>query len=338
MATTTIVSTERKLVWIVSVLLVLGFWAFDLFASCSTTVYLGFDSRLKPDLVGRLPATKEQVQGFEIVRGKPLVAFPHLLLAFGSDKSVSFTPPDTIVGLTADSTDHIRLQTANGVQMLKESGFEPDTRLTSTVEGHLSNSGNSVFLDTSEKESQVHLVARRDDGTALPVANVKGTLHAISWDELGLAAVIDNSLFVWEIGGPEFVRLKGDVGLQLARSVCLVGPRRAVVTLPNVVVLVTEDAQTPIAGFTARCAWAHSILYLLDERGGLIWSVTGLEQLGKRSADQAYAMKLLGELPANADENAPRFLEAARILGCEEARKVRGATSTSNGRPSRVNP
>jgi hypothetical protein len=334
----TIVLTERKLACVVSVLFVFGLGAFDLFASCSNAVYLGFDSRLKTDLVGRLPATKEQVQGFEIVRGKPLVAFPHLLVAFGSDKSVSFTPPDTIVGITADSTDHIRLQTANGIQMLKDSGFKPDTSLTSTVEGHLSNSGNRVFLDTLEKDSQVHLVARRDDGTALPIANVKGALHAISWDELGLAAVIDNSLFVWELGGSDFVRLKSDVGLEAARSVCLVGPRRAVVTLPNVVVLVTEDTQTPIVGFAARCAWAHSILYLLDERGGLIWSVTGLEQLGKRSADQAYAKKLLGELPANADENAPRFLEAARILGCQEARKARGATSTSNGRPSPANP
>ena len=214
--------------------------------------------------------------------------------------------------------------------------FEPDTKLTSTVTGHLSNSGNTAFLDTTEKDSQVHFVARSSDGSALPIADVRGKLHAVSWDEIGLAAVLDNSLFVWEAGGSEFVRLKADFDLQVARSVCLVGPRRAVVALPSAVVLVTEDAETPILGFTARCAWAHGILYLLDERGGLIWTVTGLEQLGTRSADRAYALKLVGQMPTNADESDPRFLEAARSLGCEEARKARGAASTSNGRSHAV--
>jgi hypothetical protein len=336
-ATTIIVLTERKLRLIVLALLAVGPWAFELFATCSNTVYLGFDSRLKPDLIGRLPPTKEQVQGFEIVRGKPVVVFPDLLVAFRSDKSVSLTPPATILGITTDATDRVRLQTASGIEVLQDSGFEPDSKLTSTVTGHLSNSGNTVFLETMEQDSQVHLVAMRADGTALPIANIKGELRAVSWNDLGLAVIVNDSLYVWEAGASQLVLLKTDTGFRAARNVCLVGPRRAVVALPNVVVLVTDDTQTPIVGFTARCSWTHGILYLLDERGGLIWTVTGLEQLGTKSADHAYALTLLNQLPSDADENAPRFLEAARILGCEEARKARHMPSTSNGQPTAVN-
>lgn len=279
MVITTIVFTERKLAFILLVLLVLGLWTFDLFATCSNTVYLGFDSRLKPDLIGRLPPTKEQVQGFEIVRGRPMVVFPGRLVAFGAQESVSYTSQESILGITTDSTNHIRLQTANGIQVLKDSGFELDAKLTSTVKGHLSNSGNGVFLETTEKDSQVHLVARRNDGTALPIANINGELRTVSWNEIGLAVIVDNSLFVWEAGTSQLVRLKTDIGFQAARNVCLVGPRRAVVALPHVVVLVTEDTQTPIVGFTARCGWTNGILYLLDERGGLVWTITGLQQL-----------------------------------------------------------
>jgi hypothetical protein len=326
---TTPVTTKRKLLWIFPVLLALGPLAFELLGSCSRSVYLGFDSRLKPELIGRFPPTKEGVEGFEIVRGKPLVAFPHLLLAYRSDKAVSVIPSDTVLGVTVDAAGHIRLQTGHGIQLLNNAGFEPDTKLSSAVTGQLSNSGNKVFLDATMKDSMVHLVARREDGAALPVANMKGNLRAVSWDEIGLAAVINDSLYVWEAGASQLIRLKSDMSFRAARSVCLVGPERAVVALPNVVVLVTEDAQTPIVGITARCDWAQDALYLLDERAGLIWTVTGLEQLGKKSVDQSYALALLSKLPANVDEKNPRFLEAARILGCEAARKAH-ATQTKS--------
>jgi hypothetical protein len=74
----------------------------------------------------------------------------------------------------------------------------------------------------------------------------------------------------------------------------------------------------------ARVRWTNNALYVLDERLGLLWKVSGLEQLGTAESDKAHAMTILKQLPAGASETDSRFLEAARIVGCEGARALRG--------------
>jgi hypothetical protein len=83
----------------------------------------------------------------------------------------------------------------------------------------------------------------------------------------------------------------------------------------------------------ARCRFEDGVLYLLDGQSGWIWSLRGLDQLGTKKGDQAYAISLLKQLPSNANESSVKFQEAARILGCNAARKqlaanVKGAVQT----------
>jgi hypothetical protein len=58
----------------------------------------GFDSRLQVELIGRIPVQHERAVGFEIIKGKPLVAYPHRLLGVEADKVVSIPWLDPIEG------------------------------------------------------------------------------------------------------------------------------------------------------------------------------------------------------------------------------------------------
>lgn len=152
---------------------------------------------------------------------------------------------------------------------------------------------------------------------------MKGTLHAASWNDVGLAAVVDNSLYVWEAGSKNVVRLLTDQGLSAAKDVVLVGHNRAVVSLQATVVLVTDEAMTVVTGMTrARCRFQQDVLYLLDDETGLIWTLCGLNQLGNKKDDHSYAADLLKEAPRDsAAESSVQFREAARIIGCDGAKR-----------------
>ena len=291
-------------------------------ASCTESVYQGFDSRLTLDLVGRLPTDRDGIRGFEVARGKPLVAFSHRLLGIESDALVSMPSLDSIEALTVDAAGRPRLQSTRGIQTIGASQLQPDTVLSQVVAGRLFNSGNNVFVDAVTKDRSVQFLARQLDGKSIPIVSAKGELRTASWNAIGLAAIVEETLLVWQAGGRELVRLRTDVGLRSARDACLLGPRRAVVALPHVVVLITDKAQIVLVAFAGRCRWADGVLYLLDERYGLIWSVRGIDKIGNALDDAAYAAMIIRALPKDATEANPRFLEAARILGCEKARRL----------------
>jgi hypothetical protein len=298
---------------------------------CEQRIYAAPDGRLAPHLLGRMPKTTEPVMGFEVVDGLPLVALPRSLLGF-TDKGINeFAVPTLVKGLSVDHASHIELQTANGFETVGKSGVEPDKFLTGRIQGRLYGSGSPVFLEVRERQGMLEFVARQTGGRPFLIGGIKGTLRAASWNRIGLAAVVGNSLYVWQAGAKNVYRLVTDAGLAAARDVVLVGPNRAVVALKNNVILVTPETITVVMGMLlARCRFQDGVLYLMDGQSLWIWSFRGLDQLGTKNGDQAYATSLLKQIPPNANESNIKFQEAARILGCVTARaelaKLKGAS------------
>jgi hypothetical protein len=83
------------------------------------------------------------------------------------------------------------------------------------------------------RQDMLQFIARKPNGSPFPIARMKGTLRAASWNDMGLAAVIGDSLYVWEAGSKNIIRLLSDMGLNAAQDVVLVGPDRAVITLKS---------------------------------------------------------------------------------------------------------
>jgi hypothetical protein len=289
---------------------------------CEQQIYAAPDGRLTPHVIGHMPKFTEPVVGFEIIRGKPLVALPRQLVGF-TDKNVNeLAVPEPVKGLSFNKESRLMLQTATGFLTIGDTGLEPDETMTRTVHGRLYGSGSQVFVEVRAHQGVLQFVARKQNGSPFLIASVKGKLHAASWNDIGLAAVVGDSLYVWQAGAKNIVRLLSDQGLSAARDVVLVGPNRAVVSLKTTVFLITSETVIVVLKMPlARCRFQHSVLYLLDGQTGLIWSLQGLDQLGTKKGDQAYAADLLKQLPRNADERAVKFQEAARILGCDRARE-----------------
>jgi len=178
-------------------------------------------------------------------------------------------------------------------------------------------------LDAEADANNVSFTLVRTDGQRLRIGSLVGKLGAFSWNSQGLAAVVGERLVIWPQGGNEFIELARDPGLPKARDVVLVGPDRAVAALGSGVVLLSKNTRLPLAGLQARVRWSHDFLYLLDVTTGVIWKVQGLQKVGTLLADRGYAKALIAALPKTAPESHTAFLEAARIVGCVEARKMR---------------
>jgi len=247
---------------------------------CQHQIYAAPDGRLTPHVIGRVPKSAEQIVGFEIIRGKPLVALPHQLIVF-ADKSVTeLAVPETVSGLSFNQESRLVLQTATGFLTVEDTGLKPDKTMSRTLHGRLYGSGSPVFVEVRAHQGVLQFVARKQDGSPFLIASLKGKLHAASWNELGLAAVVGDSLYVWQAGAKNIVRLVTDEGLSAARDVVLIGSNRAVVTLRTTVLLITSETMTVVMGMPlAHCRFQHGVLYLLDGRTG-----TDMELARPRSA------------------------------------------------------
>jgi hypothetical protein len=156
----------------------------------------------------------------------------------------------------------------------------------------------------------------------LPIARVSGKLRAVGWNAVGLSAVVDHSLVAWGAGAKDLHILSSIASLERAKDVLLIGESRAVVILDSLTALITGSGQLVIAGLTGSGRYSNDALFLLDRRSGTIWKVTGLEQIGVKAADDEYAKKLIASAKGEDPSQSEKFLEAARILGCDAAMRL----------------
>jgi len=293
----------------------------DMPLSCPSALYSGVDSRLEISAAARIPGQSLPVLGFEVLGGGAIVAYKDRLLAITKKDGIPVAIPD-LKGISFTKDGQLFVQSNRGVGRFGDGGIEYDKPLTADVHGRLFGSGNGVLMEARERDKTVQFVAR-NARKRLVVANFEGPLRASSWNQYGLAAILGNSLFVWQPGSQAAIRLISDSGLTTARDVCLIGPKAAVVTLHRGVVLITpEGISVVIGGVRARCRYVGKTLYLLIEDNGEILAVKGLEQLGTKRGDHDHAVKLLLAAPKQNLSSSLQFREAVRIVGCDEARRI----------------
>jgi hypothetical protein len=285
---------------------------------CEDALFSGIDSRLAPDILGAVPDPKLMI-GFEVFDGVPVVASRDQLLVIGP-KGISKIGMTAVRGISVDARKNVLVQTDRNIEALGESGLTPENQLTEVIHGHLFDSGAPVLLEVRSKDRVTEFVARRRDGRqSFLIASFAGSVVASSWNKFGLAAIVEDSLYVWNAGSQMVVRLVTDRGLRSAKDVVLVGSDRAIVTLKATVLLVAPETVLIVAAMhLARCRYEDGLLYLVNGQNGLIWALKGLDKLGTKAGDRTHALELLKKASG---EDSPPFLEAARIIGCDQARK-----------------
>jgi hypothetical protein len=288
--------------------------------TCADSAFKGFDSRLTAKAIARMGDLSEKASGFEVFNGNPVIAFPHKLLAVrdGSMKAIASIEP--VQAIARDDSGHIWLQTRKDVRRVTPQRVEIDQPMSQAVRGRLFGSDRNTLLDVVESPNETDFLLTTVKGHVLPVFRTTGKCRTASWNSEGLAAVVGDRLIAWQTGAPQIMQLARDSGLEHARDVVLVGPGRAVVSLEHVTLLIAPDTTLVLIDVPTRCRWVNNTLFLFDEDTGLIWSVQGLESIGSAGADYGYARSIVSKLPPGTPESSPAFLEAARLVGCGQAR------------------
>jgi hypothetical protein len=176
------------------------------FRKCEQQLYGGLDSRLEPRVVGALPKTKEPVVGFELVNHVPMLAFPHQLLGFQRSAISGLDVSSKIIGISVSNRSGLVVQTDRGIETVGETELKLDPILSGSVHGHLYGSGNAIFVEARSKADLIQFVARNQKGSYVFIGSFKGKFRTASWNEIGLAAIIDDSLYIWEAGSKQRVR------------------------------------------------------------------------------------------------------------------------------------
>ena len=288
--------------------------------SCRDTAYLGFDTRLTATVVARAPLTSAPVAAFEISAGRPLIAQGTSLWVSRGNETTAANLKLPLRAILVDDKGQVTLHAGDALYRLGAAAPEAIAR---SDLGRLHRSGTPATVDAKQAATSAQFVLRHDDGRTLPLATIPGALRLASWNTEGLAAIVGRSLFEWRPGEPDLLRLATDEGLERARDLVLIGPSRVVVALNESLVLLTPQGRLVLGNIRARVRWAAGTLYALDERTGIVWSLKGLEPIGRREVDEDYAAALIRALPADAPETHVAFMEAARIVGCEVAEALR---------------
>ena len=291
--------------------------------TCRDSAYLGFDTRLTAAVVTRVTLNAAAVTAFEVSAGRPLVAQGTSLLAARGDQTIGADLKLPIRAILVDDQERVTLQTDDALYRLGAASPELVAKVSG---GRLLRSGTRATVEARQAATAAQFVLRQDDGSRLDLALIPGALGLASWNGEGLAAIVGNSLFAWRPGEADLLRLVNDEGLGRVRDLAPVGPAKVVVALNESLVLLTPQGRLVLGNVKGRVRWRTGTLYVLDERTGTVWSLKGLEAIGAREADEAYARALIQALPESAPATHAAFLEAARIVGCELAEKWKGAS------------
>lgn len=308
----------KILLWIAFCLLAVNLWAGD---TCDATLFKGFDSRLQVEVIGALPNEPLRMVGFEIAEKSAVVAYPHRILAYSKERVAGAPSLDVIRGICLDSTLKLHVVTSKGLRQIGPDHLIDD-QVTLPQDAFIASSGRETFLIARQDQQHTELLLSGFRGGTLKLAKIPGTLQAASWSSLGMTAAIGGRLLAWDGQGTQLISLSSNLASERIQDLCLVGKERVVIALTHAVFLITPDSRTVIAGMNARCRWSDGVLYLADQDRRIIWSVRGLEKMGTRKLDVDHARSLV--LSLGSAEAASQFLEASRIVGCRQARVLRG--------------
>ena len=216
---------------------------------CRDTAFLGFDSRLSVRPAGRLPDGGDTPLAFEIVGGKPAVAFARELVILDGKQDLRLPLPFQATGILADGSATLIATSAGGVFEFGPSGWVRTDRFPAALAASLHNSGAPLPLVTLWDARTTGFLAFQTSASSFPIARIEGQLHAVSWNAGGLAAIVGDSLVIWRAGGNELRTLRTDTALAESRDICLLGEGRALVSA-------RRGVYRSRPAIRSRC-WAH---------------------------------------------------------------------------------
>jgi hypothetical protein len=290
---------------------------------CGVRMFRGFDSRLGLSVAAAVPSDIGEVLAFEIANDTPLLAAPRRLVGLAPERIVVLPSLDVIRGAATDADGRIVVSTTSGPRIVAAGGLERSAffRDAAAARSVWVGSGAPGFLriDSAGERHEFHLV--RADGAQVRIGVAVGRLGPVSWNAIGLAAVVDDGLFTWENGALRFTQVAVDAGLRAARGLALVGPGRAVVCTQTATFLLTENSRVIVAAVGGIPRWHGQSLFVLDSGSSVVWKIEGLTKLGEARDDAAHARALLSGAGVPDGNDAARFAEAARLIGCRAARE-----------------
>jgi hypothetical protein len=291
---------------------------------CGDT-FAGFDGRLAVELVTVLPADVAPLVGLEVTPNGPVIATSTKLYAVTKDGIVALPLDQEIRGISVDAEGRLALQSREGVSFVRRTSLEPVAAWKQKLEGSVTNSGATAFLEMVSANGQTTFGARMaTHDRVLPIVRLDGELRAAAWDAQGLVAVVGNALYRWVQSANVLERLSVDSGLQNATGVCSLGPKRVLVALRNATLLFSGKSMTVVAAVGGTCRVSGQDVLLLDPTLKRLWKVGQMDALGEPERDRAHATRLL-QLAVAQEVKFTRtreFSEAVRLVGCTAAHQI----------------
>lgn len=292
---------------------------------CREQLFRGFDSRLKPSLIGRFPTSKDAVVGFAVLGGKPAVVFSHRILALESLADITALPSFKALSGILSTPVALRVRTAGGFLRFGESGLEP-ARQDGLIEGaFIAQDSTPNAVMAVQHGATAEFTVLTPSGTKLPIASISGQLHSVSWTTAGLAAVVGDSLFTFGTGEDKFRSTPPDTAFKTAVGLCMVGPSRAVVIYPHTAVLYDHGLRSILVAINdGRCAFDGKALYLLDTGNGLVWRVDDLAAVGSAASTRDFIRQRIEIAKTRGGKSDLAYREVARLIGFDEASTLAG--------------
>jgi hypothetical protein len=281
--------------------------------NCHEKMYRGFDSRLTTQIVARFPA--DVVVGFGSVAGKTIVAYPNRIMDATSNHELASVPHDSTIRELLTSPTGVRLVTNSGIEVPGRDGFEVVDPKGIPGGDRAAQDGTSSMLIAHQEAGQADFRVQTDRGARVPFVAVSGTVQKLSWTRAGMAVIVDDSLYTLAAGDSHLESTTPDPVLAHATDLCMVGPSRAVVMLPNTAVLYDHGRHTILVALSGRCSWDGNSLYLFDKTSGFVWKIDGLQNVG----DPTRTATFLGELATRGASDERSFRELARFIGFDQA-------------------
>jgi hypothetical protein len=265
-----------------------------------------------------------------MVHGRPVVAYSHAVVALRDGQLAAVPSADSIVGMSLIGSDRLHVQIGNRLRTLDSDGFSA-TGPTIGAGSSLTSAGASTILESKQTATGVTFAAVPATGRAIPMFGIQGKLRKAAWNGSALIAVVSGTLISWSTGDATATVLSKDAVLEQARDLCSIGPGRAVVALPNTVVLYAHGRRTTLVAMQARCFWDGTTLFLLDQRRSAIWSVEKLGLIGEQSETTSHIQQLSTRAKTARGDGDRAFGELVRLVGYAEAARL-------SGRPERCEP
>lgn len=288
-------------------------------SGCAERRFEGFDSRLKATVRVQFPPFGDRVVGFEVVNGKTLLATTNSLVVFDGRRLAKAAFAESVAGLSVDDRETAMVVAGGRRYRIGPNG--PVALSTASVDA-IANSGTAITAEAAVRTGQTRIALRRPDNQLQPLAVLQGALRAVSWNAIGLALVVDRELLAWPSGTQTVRRLATDTGFDRVEDAVLIGADRAVVALSQTLILISPPHRLVLGALKARVRWSEGKLFVLDQRSGQVFELSGIEQIGHGADDVSHARALVTQASAANLEDDWRFLEAARIVGCESARQM----------------